>query len=149
MFWSIISLSCGFISICKEFCMAKWMKFKLKLGFLVLARVKGKTSQQSLMTWLAFWRAATLCLPLMGVGDWLIQKGGGQGPKKTFTAEKNKSLRMSWNGEICNKKNRLQTRLQHRSGELSTINSPETMLKTRLQLQKNEKVLEFPETARF
>ena len=31
--------------------MTKLMKFKLKLAFLVLARVKGKTSQLILLTW--------------------------------------------------------------------------------------------------
>jgi hypothetical protein len=70
--------------------MTKWMKFKLKMGFLVLARVKGKTSQQSLMTWLAFCTAATLCLPLMGGGGWLIQKGGC--PKKHLLQKKIKVL---------------------------------------------------------
>jgi hypothetical protein len=74
--------------------MTKWMKFKLKMGFLVLARVKGKTSQQSLMTWLAFCTAATLCLPLMRGGGGLAdpKKGGRQGPKKYLLQKKIKVL---------------------------------------------------------
>jgi hypothetical protein len=111
MFWSVISLTCGFLNICKEFCMEKWMKFKLKLGFLVLARVKGKTSQQSHVTWLAFFRAAKLCPKLQSLYLAFWDGGAKYSPEK-------KSLRMSLNGEICNNKNWLQMRLQHRSGEL-------------------------------
>jgi hypothetical protein len=58
--------------------MTKLMKFKLKLAFLVLARVKGKTSQHSLMTWLGFCTTGKLC-PTINVLKVIDNIGARQG----------------------------------------------------------------------
>ena len=76
--------------ICKDVCMTRNIKLKLKVAFLVLARVKGITSQLNLKPWLGFlW-------------------GGGRAARAHFPeilqnqyspwADLNNPL---WNGKLC------------------------------------------------
>ena len=58
----------------------------------------------------------------MGGGGGRGTEEGGSGPGLKKLHLKKKSLRISWNGEICNKKKLLQTRLQTGQLTLSNIN---------------------------